>query len=50
MVVRVTKQKYAASVAVQPSQVEKRTDPTNMKLKISIRLTMMGTMTRSVGM
>ena len=46
---RVTKQKYAASVAVQPSHCEKRTGPTNMKLNINMRLTMIGTITRSVG-
>ena len=50
IVVSVMKQKYADAMGSQSSQDAKAKAPTNMKEKMRMRLTVMGTMTRSVGM
>ena len=50
MVVNVMKQKYAEAIGSQSSQAANAKAPMNIKPKIRIRLTVIGTMTRSVGM
>ena len=50
IVVSVIKQKYAEAIGVQSSQAANARAPMNMKEKIRMRLTVIGTITRSVGM